>query len=317
MLVWCGGVLLAAGMGPGIAQADVPRAIHYQGKLTEPDGTPLVGEHAVTIRLYGAASGGEELWQERHTISLIRSDSGVFSVILGSQAPFGSSITFNDPLWITIEVDGGGEFAPRQPLSSVSYAINADTLDGLNSTQFLRSLPDHSHEGLHSLAASGQPPLLGDAILAAGPNVSLTQSGQTITIGASGSTAESTPGGKVSESASSAVAIGTSDTDLISATITKTQAGSSLLVLANVQVSHLSPPNNKTVDLFLVRDGSSIGGTYTVRFGKVNEGVSSLPVSLHALDAAAAGSHTVTLRAKASGGGAEATVRRLTVIEIF
>jgi hypothetical protein len=295
-----------------VVYADVPRTIHYQGKLTEPDGTPLVGEHDVTIRFYGAASEGEELWQERHTITLARSDSGVFSVTLGSHAPFGPSITFDDPLWLTIEVDGGGEFSPRQPLSAVSYAINADTLDGLDSAQFLQALPDHAHDGLNSLAASGQPPLRGDAVLAAGPNVSLSQSGQTITIGASGSAF----GGKASESASDLLAIGTSDTDLLSAAITKTQADSALLVLADVQVSHVSAPNNKTVEVFLVRDGSPIGGTHTVRFGKVNEGVSSLSVSLHGWDAADAGPHTLTLRAKASGTGAEAAMRRLTVIEL-
>ncbi len=119
------------------AGATVPRTIHYQGKLTEPDGSPLVGEHTVTLRLYDAATAGTKLWEEQHTITLDRTDNGIFSVTLGSQTPFGTAVTFNSPLWLTTEVDGSGEFAPRQPLSAVGYAINADLLDGLDSTQLL------------------------------------------------------------------------------------------------------------------------------------------------------------------------------------
>ena len=121
-----------------VAEAAVPRTIHYQGKLTEPDGSPITGDHTVTLRLYDAATGGTKLWEEAHQLSLVRDDNGVFSVVLGSTTPFSSTITFNEPLWLTIEVDGAGEFLPRQPLSAVSYAINADQLDGLDATQFVQ-----------------------------------------------------------------------------------------------------------------------------------------------------------------------------------
>jgi len=120
-----------------LAFASVPRTIHYQGKLTEPDGSPLTGDHTVTLRLYDTATGGAKLWEEAHQLSLVRDDNGVFSVILGGTTPFPSTMVFNAPLWLTIEVDGQGEFSPRQPLSAVSYAINADLLDGLDSTQLL------------------------------------------------------------------------------------------------------------------------------------------------------------------------------------
>lgn len=121
----------------GVVYAAVPRTIQYQGKLTEPDGTPLVGQRTVTLRLYDSATAGTTLWEEAHTIDLARADSGIFSVVLGSQTPFPATLDFNAPLWLTVEVDGGGEFAPRQPLSAVSYAINADLLDGMDSTQLL------------------------------------------------------------------------------------------------------------------------------------------------------------------------------------
>lgn len=133
------GLLVAIGFSIGhwTAWADVPRTIGYQGKLTETNGVPLTGDHAVTIRLYDAATEGVKLWEEQHALSLTALDNGVFSLVLGAVTPFGQGISFNAPLWLTIEVDGGGEFSPRQPLSSVGYALNADTLDGLDSTALL------------------------------------------------------------------------------------------------------------------------------------------------------------------------------------
>ena len=340
------------------AWADVPKTITYQGKLTEPDGSPLTGEHQITLRLYDAASGGSKLWEEQHTITLSRIDNGVFSILLGSRAPFGSEIRFNDPLWLTIEVDGGGEFSPRQALSAVGYAINADTLDGLDSSQFLGAvhdehgalpphasthqpggadaLPtgtpvsigtsnsggtstslaraDHLHEGLHTIAASGQPQIRGDAILAAGSNVTLSQAGQTITIAAAGA---GSSGNRVTTSASNAVTVGTaSDTTLLSVAITKSQAGSALLILATVELSHSANPAEKTVDVKLFRDATQLDASYTVRLGTTSRSVSDVPVSLHAWDAPGAGTYTVSVRARASGAGTQATIRRLTVIEL-
>ena len=465
-------------LGHAIAWADVPKTISYQGKLTESDGSPLVGEHTVVLRLYDAATAGIRLWEEQHAISLARGDNGVFVVLLGSRTPFGSSITFNSPLWLTIELDGAGEFSPRQPLSAVGYAINADTLDGLDSSKFLTAadlpaaatpiqvgaglsgggsgatvdigagtgiivgedavnvdvgtapgkivqldaagalpevsgehltaldashlasgtvpdarlsatisllgqtietaelapnsvgasalasdaiqpgdigvgdlpahagthqpgstdaLPtaaavdigssngsgasaafaraDHLHEGLHSLAVQGQPEIHGDAVLVAGSNVTLSQTGQAITIGASGA---GSSGNRASDFASNALTIGTaSDTTLLSVAITKSHASSILLVLCTVQINHSANPIEKTVDVKLFRDATQLDASYTVRLGTSARSVSEIPVSLQAWDTSGAGTYTFSLKARASGTGAQATVRRLTVIEVL
>jgi hypothetical protein len=373
-----------------VAWAAIPRTIHYQGKLTEPDGTPITGTHAVTFRLYDSLTGGTKLWEEQHELQLAPDDNGIFSIILGSQTAFSSTIDFNNPLWLSIEIDGGGEFSPRLPLAAVSYAINADLLDGLDASQFLTTLPanvsllgpsigsseleadsvdanalsaaaiqpgdievgdlpahasthqpggvdalatdsavsvgsanaagtstslaraDHVHEGLHSLAASGQPPLVGDAVLAAGANVSLSQAGQTITIAASAAA-----GNRASTSSTSAQAISSgSNTTLLSVSMTKSQASSALLVIATVQLANTGPPTTKTVDVKLFRDGSQLDGSYTTRIGQAAETVRDVPVTIHAWDTSAAGTYTFSLAAQASGAGVQATVRRLTVIEL-
>ncbi len=120
-----------------IAWAEVPRTIHYQSRLTESDGTPLTGEHTITTRLYDSPLGGTKLWEEQHSVTFARSDSGVFSMQLGGQTPFSPQMSFNNPLWLAVEVDGTGEFSPRQSLSAVTYAINADMVDGMDSKELI------------------------------------------------------------------------------------------------------------------------------------------------------------------------------------
>ncbi len=333
--------------------AAVPPLIHYQGRLTEANQAPLAGAHTVTIRIYDAETGGASLWQETHPITLTSQDRGIFSVLLGSLNSFGA-LTFNQPLWLSIEVDGEGEMSPRQRFTAVGYAINTDTLDGLRSDQFLRSnllptagkivqldpsgaLPAVSGANLmalnasalasgtvpqarlpsdvQSLSASGQPALVGDVTLAAGSNVTLSQSGQAITIAAAGAGAS---GNRATTTASAAVSIGiASDTDLLSVTITKSQAGSALLVLATVQLTHTGNPNSKLVDVKLFRGATPLDAGYRVRLGTANQAVSEVPVSLQTWDASGAGTYTFTLKARSSAAGATATVRRLTVVELL
>lgn len=333
--MWLSVVLLTAFcvLPTAFCAAEVPQLIHYQGRLTEANQAPLTGAHRVTFRIYNTDTSGTVLWQESHQLTLAQEDRGIFSVLLGSLTPFGA-LVFNQPLWLSIEVDGEGEMTPRQRFTSVGYAINADTLNGMKSDQFLKhdavdlaklatitggptSNADalHGHQGVRSVAVTGQPALTGEVSLSAGPNVTVTQSGQTITVSSSGA---GVPGSKATASASSTVAISTSsDTMLLSVTVTKSQPTSSLLVLASVQLTHTSAPTTKTVTVKLFRDGTPLDGAYTVRLGTVNQAVSDVPVTVHAWDTPDAGTYTVTLKARASGAGATAAIRRLTVLEVL
>jgi hypothetical protein len=341
-----GALLLAGGV-----HAAVPRTIHYQGRLTQSDGTPITGAFTVTLRLYDAPTGGARLWEEQHTLSLTRTDNGVFSVTLGAAVPFDEAITFDEPVWLTTEVNDEGELSPRQLLAAVSYAINADTVDGLHAAQLIAAaeagegaitaaqlapnsvgatalspsaiqpgdievgdLPAHEHPGVESLAASGQAALTGDVVLAAGANVSLAQAGQTITVEAAGG---GTGGQHASAYQAGAVELATgTDTEVASVAITKPLAGSALLILGTVELTHTGNPNNKTVDVKLFRDGAQVGASYTARIGTANQTVSQLPVTVHAVDNPGAGTYTMSLKARSSGNNVEASARRITVIEL-
>jgi hypothetical protein len=72
---------------------------------------------------------GSELWAETH--SSVQVNQGVYSVVLGSA---GSPLTldFSTQYWLGIQVGTDGEMNPRQPLTSVPTALNADTVDGLH-----------------------------------------------------------------------------------------------------------------------------------------------------------------------------------------
>ena len=109
--------------GGGSAEADPPAVFYFQGYLTDTDGAPLNGAHAFQAMLYDMAAGGAPLWNESH--GQIAVSSGFFVLPLGSLQEFGGLFEDADALFLAITVDGGDELAPRTPLGSVPWALNA------------------------------------------------------------------------------------------------------------------------------------------------------------------------------------------------
>ena len=136
------------------AWAAVPQLINYQGRLTDTAGAPVTGEVTITFRLYDDASTGAKQWEEQQAVSLNVADNGVFSVVLGSVTPL-SSVSFNVPLWLSIQVADDEEMSPRQRLTASGYAMNADALDSLDSASFLRADVDTSASGTLTITRSG------------------------------------------------------------------------------------------------------------------------------------------------------------------
>jgi cytoskeletal protein CcmA (bactofilin family) len=129
---------------PPTVEAAIPKYITYQGKLTDSDDNPLSGDYQITFRLYSASTGGTALWTEAHTVTVT---NGIFNVILGQTTAFPSSLDFNSSYWLSIQVGTDSEMTPRQRLTAIGYAINADTIDALDSGQFLRSDADDTMAG--------------------------------------------------------------------------------------------------------------------------------------------------------------------------
>ncbi len=111
---------------------NVPQTMNYQGNLRDAAGELLTGAYTMTFRLYAVVADPIEaaLWSEVHTGVVVR--EGVFDVILGDITPLPASLfsasTFR---YLGVTVDPFQEMIPRQRLSSVPYAVQAELPDEL------------------------------------------------------------------------------------------------------------------------------------------------------------------------------------------
>lgn len=120
---WFSGLALV--MLCAVAQADIPKTMALQGRLTDSAGAPLEGNFSVTFKVFDVVSGGPALWQETQTVA---ASAGLFSTLLGTVTPL--TLAFDKPYWVEIQV-GAETLSPRQPLASSPYALRADQVSGL------------------------------------------------------------------------------------------------------------------------------------------------------------------------------------------
>jgi hypothetical protein len=127
------GLLLASGGMPARARvsgqfteaAGAPGLISYQGYLEQANGQPFSGSAAMRFAIYAADRGGAPLWQETQTG--VRVGEGFFTAYLGSVAPLRSA-TFEETtryLQVTVDLGAGEQTLPRQRLTAVPYALQA------------------------------------------------------------------------------------------------------------------------------------------------------------------------------------------------
>ncbi len=132
-----------------VVSAQIPERINYQGYLTDKvTSEPLEGPVVLTFRLFelidcDTGTQSEAVWAEMHTS--VDLDNGIFSVILGSVTAFPDSLIFDEEYCLGVEVDGE-ELLPRQPLSSVAYALNSLRADtALTALEY----PSHDHNDIY------------------------------------------------------------------------------------------------------------------------------------------------------------------------
>ena len=112
------------------AQAEVPGLLHYQGYLTDIDGTPVSGVWTVTFSFFEEQVGGEDFFTEAQ---VVEPDVGVFSVVLGSQPGNGIDPAWfsGGEAWLELTVDDGVAapviLQPRQRVTSHPYAMWTDS----------------------------------------------------------------------------------------------------------------------------------------------------------------------------------------------
>lgn len=121
-----------------VAWGDAPNLLNYQGKLTDPSGSPKNGTFSMTFAVYDAASGGNQLpngtpWSETQNVTVT---NGVFNVLLGSATALPSDMFTGGPsdasgplrFWqVTVS---GEALTPRSRIASAAYARNTGYAPG-------------------------------------------------------------------------------------------------------------------------------------------------------------------------------------------
>jgi hypothetical protein len=154
------------------AAQTVPYKINFQGRLTNSSGNAMAdGQYNVKFRLYSVASGGSPVWTElRETTNRVQVTNGLFSVQLGDVTALTPSVFTSYPLYFEVELpttgtatcstascatfDGSEIMTPRRPLGASPYAMNADTLDGIDSATFARNDQANTFSGTQTFNSS-------------------------------------------------------------------------------------------------------------------------------------------------------------------
>ncbi|HKQ60269.1 MAG TPA: hypothetical protein VJS92_03225 [Candidatus Polarisedimenticolaceae bacterium] len=121
-----------------------PAQLNYQGVLRNAADQPLNGSFDMVLRLYNAPSGGTLLLTDTHSgAGAVSVSGGLFNTQLGGGTITPGSLATLTEVFATqsavyLEVQVGAEtLAPRTRVVSAGYALNADVLDGRDSTAFI------------------------------------------------------------------------------------------------------------------------------------------------------------------------------------
>lgn len=151
------------------ATAGINQTLSYSGRLLQANGSVVPdGHYNIQFKIYQdgdgtqagdtGGSGGTLKWTETYInnggTSGVEVTHGFFSVDLGSNNPFGSSVDWNqDTLWLSMNVAGSstscttynsgtciadGEMLPMKRITSTPYAMNAGQLGGKTASNFVQ-----------------------------------------------------------------------------------------------------------------------------------------------------------------------------------
>lgn len=118
-----------------------PETIHFQGKLTNPDGTNVTdGSYSILFTIYDGGTevgGGTNVWSETQSVGV---GDGIFNINLGTvNQTLATAVDFShNPLYLSIKVGSDPEMTPRILFSSSPYAFNAFKLGGIDSSGFVQ-----------------------------------------------------------------------------------------------------------------------------------------------------------------------------------
>jgi hypothetical protein len=117
------------------------RQLSFQGRLENASGTPITSATNLTFKLWNQLSGGTEgsctggsdnCLYSTSSCSITPDADGIFSTQIGSACGAGipaTVFTENSNIWLEVVV-ATETLTPRQPIASVAYALNSETIQG-------------------------------------------------------------------------------------------------------------------------------------------------------------------------------------------
>lgn len=113
------------------AFAQAPNTIMYQGRLTNPDGAPLTDRDVDSVHFYIETGGFISIVLYDTTVTDLNVDNnGVFTVELG---PIPETVFSGAKRYLSLKVNTDPLMSPKQPLTSVPYAMNVAGMPGIAS----------------------------------------------------------------------------------------------------------------------------------------------------------------------------------------
>jgi hypothetical protein len=135
------------------ARAAVPGTLTQQGRLLDSGGMPVAGQVSFVFTIYDAATAGTALWTESQMITL---EDGYFSARLGDTTAIPGTV-FTGPIrYLGIKVATDSEAVPREPLTSVPYAILAGQATHAASADTSTNIAFTGLTGIPAPCAAGQ-----------------------------------------------------------------------------------------------------------------------------------------------------------------
>src|SRR5262249_30609881 len=107
--------------------AAVPPTITNQGRLFDENDEPYNGSLTVLFAIYDKEDAKDPIWSEDHSITF---DEGYYSVSLGSDTPFGTTVFDGSLRYFGITIGNDPELSPRSVIQSVPYALLAQDVNG-------------------------------------------------------------------------------------------------------------------------------------------------------------------------------------------
>lgn len=151
----------------------IPTSINYQGILKDGSGVIVTnGDYNITFKLYDVDAGGSPLWTETKVVNVV---DGIINTKLGSVTPL--TLPFDNTYWLGVTIDAGSELTPRIELASVPYSFMSMNVP--NGTVTAAKIADG--QVVKSLNT-----LKDNVTLVAGTNITITPSGNNLTINAIG-----------------------------------------------------------------------------------------------------------------------------------